>query len=334
MGDEFAARWLAGAFWLLTGLIVPIYPVVAGAVVGATLVAWWLVRRAIPCRELWLAALSGVLVLPVVIYSAWLVTVNPVMRGWLAQNQIRSPAPAHYLVAYLVPGLLAIAGLVWTWRQRPDRRFWLLIAWFLVVPLLVYVPFNLQRRLVEGYQAPLTILAVLGAQKVLWPKLSRYFRRSALPVAALLALMWPTSVVLVAGSSAAALSGQGPAFHTPAKVAMASWLTEHVDEDTLVLSGHTVGNFVAAWAPVRVYLGHGPETVNYPVKAANVERFFAGSTQNEWRRSFLDENRLEFVLVGPAERSSGMVDLGTIPFLEPVVVEGDWALYEVMASDE
>jgi hypothetical protein len=323
-------RWavLVGCMWLVMGEIVPFYPVVAGIVLGATLFAWWMLERRFPRRQVLLSLLAGLILSPVVLYSAWVFLTDPVMRGWGAQNLILSPPPPHYLAAYLLPMLLAAAGVVWVWRERPGKKYWLLVAWALIVPLLLYAPFNLQRRLIEGYQIPLYTLAALGAGRVVWPKLKSHLSRPKLLAVVLLLLMFPSSLMLVAGSTFSVMAQQPPIFHSLAEVEVAAWLTENAPEGALVLSDYPAGNFLPGWSPVRVYYGHGPETINFALKKENVLRFYATQTDDGWRLSFLAANNVRFVLHGPAERSLGGFQPEDVPYLELVFEQDGWALYE------
>jgi len=156
---------LAGGVWLLMGLIVPFYVAVAWAVTGAAWVALGLragpaVGRPWPtaglhCESTLVAGVAGLAVLisaPIVAYSAWAFTSDPVYATWATQNRILSPHPLHYLAAYGVLLVLAAFAARDAWRE--EGRGWFPLAWVGVVPVLVYLPFNLQRRLVEGVQFP------------------------------------------------------------------------------------------------------------------------------------------------------------------------------------
>ena len=310
------------------GLIVPFYPVVAGLVVVATLLAWWGAERRFPRRRVQGSLVAGVVAAPVVLYSGWVFVTNPVMKGWAAQNLILSPPVPHYLAAYLLPGLLAAGGVAWVWGQRPGRRYWLLLAWVLAVPLLLYAPFNLQRRLIEGYQVPLTTIAVLGVDRVIWPRLSRRTSRPRPLAAGMLLLLIPSSLVLVAGSALTVLAGASPIFHAAEEVAIAAWLTDNAPEGALVVSDYGSGNVLPGWAPVRSYYGHGPETVDFATKKEHILRFYAKETDEDWRRSFLGANEVCYVLEGPAERSLGGFRPAEAPYLKLVYQRDDWALYE------
>jgi len=322
------ALW-AGVLWLGMGMIVPFYPLVAGMVVGGTLLAWGLLGRRFPGREVTFSLLAGVILSPVVLYSAWVFTTNPVMAGWAKQNLILSPPLPHYLVAYLLPALLAAAGVLWVWRERPDKKYWLLVAWLLVVPPLLYAPFNFQRRLIEGYQVPLCTLAALGAGRVIWPRLRSRFPRPRLLAAALLLFLFPSSLMLVAGSSLAATAAQAPIYHSSPELGVAAWLADHASEGDLLLSGYSAGNFMPAWAPVRVYYGHGSETVDLRIKEENVLQFYAAETDDEWRRSFLRINEIDYVLHGPGETALGAFQPEGRPYLQCLYEQDGWALYKV-----
>jgi hypothetical protein len=329
--NPWAGIW-AGPIWLLMGLIVPFYPAVAGVVVGATLLAWWAAEQRFPSRRVRLSLIAGLIAAPAVLYSAWVFVTDPVMKGWAAQNLILSPPVPHYLAAYLLPGLLAAGGAAWVWRRRPGRRYWLLVAWVLAVPLLLYAPFNLQRRLIEGYQVPLCTLAVLGADRAIWPRLGRRVSRPWPLAAGLLLLLIPSSLVLVAGSTLAVMATESPIFHVSEEVAVAAWLTENAPEGALVVSDYGSGNFLPGWAPVRSYYGHGPETIEFATKKENVLRFYAAETDDGWRRSFLAANGVRYVLEGPAERALGGFQPADAVYLRPVYRKGDWALYEFAGS--
>jgi hypothetical protein len=161
---------IAGLCWLAMGLIVPFYVAVAWAVAGAAWLAVTFRRRPIVWSEMLRLALACLIASPVVIYSLVVFTVNPVMRQWSAQNLILSPHPLHYVMGYALVGLLAMGGAAYVLRRHDARSVTLhLVGCAVVVPPLLYLPFNLQRRLIEGWQVPLAILASLGLARFVLP---------------------------------------------------------------------------------------------------------------------------------------------------------------------
>lgn len=324
----------AGLAWLGMGLIVPFYVVIAGVVVVAYLVTCHLPPHPIPQGEVrasWpLATLAGVVAAPIVLYSLIAFNTNSVFRAWSQQNLILSPHPLHYMLGYLVPGLLAIPGARVAWRKVRHGR--LLVAWVIITPLLVYIPFNLQRRLIEGFQVPLSLLAVYGFYFGLVPMLRRRTSNPLVPrpsslIAILLLLSILTPLMLVFGGTMVVLARSELIFHSASEIAALDWLDAHAPPDALVLSAYETGNILPARADVRAFLGLGPETVDLPRKRELVAEFYrSGKPDVLWTYG------VSYVIAGPRERALGGFDLDTAPFLERVYTHDDYAIYRVIAD--
>ncbi|MBI4769224.1 MAG: hypothetical protein HY784_02120, partial [Chloroflexi bacterium] len=154
-----------GLLLLLLGLIQPLYVLVAWAAMGAHAATLLLTGQRAAVRAAVRAAPAiGLLSAPMVSYTALAFALDPALRQWGAQNVIRSPHPLHYLLAYGLLLIPAAVGLRRLWRRDRFRAAFL-AGWVAVLPLLLYAPYNLNRRFAEGFFAALAALAVLG----LWP---------------------------------------------------------------------------------------------------------------------------------------------------------------------
>lgn len=317
-------KWtlLTGFLWLLMGLIVPFYVPVAWVVMGVAWLVLGLRRRRVPW---WEGGLAGGVVLvsaPVVLYSAWVFTTDPVYGTWGAQNLILSPHPFHYLVAYGV--LLALAAFAVRDAWHGKRPLWLLLAWVAVVPLLVYLPINVQRRLVEGVQIPLSLLAALGFSRF---RLKGFRLRVVLAV--LLVGLSLTNVMLVAGNSLALRGQPAPIYRDAGEVVALDWLNERAEFDDVVLSAYKTGNYLPVRAKARSFVGHGPETIRVGEKKALVAQFFAAETDDLWRRTLLSDYGVDWVFWGPVERTLGAFDPMEVEYLTLVYEVRGHALFEV-----
>ncbi len=336
----------AGVCWLLMGLIVPFYVPVAWAVAGAALLALalrkkpgfsisgatktWFLRR-----EGLLAGLAVLLSAPVVVYSAWVFTTDRVYATWAAQNLILSPHPFHYLSAYGAPLLLAAFAARAAWRD--DGPAWLPLAWVAVVPVLVYLPFNLQRRLVAGMQVPLSLLAAWGAVR-LW-RLGkstiqhRLFRPAHIRrwlVAALIATMPLTNLITLTGSSGWMFARPAPIFRDSAEITALDWLSEQTNLNDVILTARATGIYLPVRASARVFVGHGLETVNVDAKEALIARFFSAPTDDAWRQWLLKEYSVDYLFWGPAERALGAFDPNNADFLIPGYCHDNYAIFRVV----
>jgi len=315
----------AGGCWLLMGLIVPFYVAVAWAVTGVALLALWLRQKSIPWREGLLAGVAALVSAPVIAYSAWVFTSDRVYATWAAQNLILSPHPLHYLAAYGVLLLLAAFAMRAAWRsQRPT---WLPLAWVAAAPLLVYLPFNLQRRLIEGAQIPLSLLAAWGLVKI--SPLQSPSLKSRLFVGVVLIGLSLTNVLLVAGNSLALRGQPAPIYREAGEVAALDWLNEQIEPDDVVLSSYATGNYLPARVEARVFVGHGPESVHAGAKKEQVARFFDAATNDTWRQHLLTEYGVDYVFWGPEERALGGWNPRDADYLQPVYEASGYTLFEV-----
>ncbi len=280
----------------------------------------------------WLRAAQGLLMMallaaPVLGYDIWLFSTQPAFVGWSQQNVTLSPPPQYYLASY---GLLLILGLCGAvhvaWRR--DWTAMLAVTWVVTVAPLLYAPTNLQRRFLEGVMLPLSVLASIGAVVILRQIFrTRRWRRWAL--ALLIALTLPSNLVLVVGTSIAALTRSPTVFYQSAVVAAVDWLNANAGPDDVVLASFPVGNLIPARTGQRVFLGHWIETLDYARKTAQVRSFFDAATPDEARRALVREGHIHWVLVGPDERALGAFDPSRAPYLRLVFDADDVALYRV-----
>jgi hypothetical protein len=309
------------------GLIVPFYVAVAWAITSAACFALALRERQLPWARASTAGVAALVSAPILFYSAWRFASHPVYRTWAAQNRILSPHPFHYLAAYGLPLALATFSVRGVWRTRGPA--WAALAWVGVVPLLVYLPFNLQRRLVEGVQVPLSLLAAMGTARIVDLQPRNLSLRSRLTAGVLLIGLLPTNAMLVAGNAAALQGLPSPVFQDAEQIAALTWLDHQVRPDDVVLSSYETGNYLPVRARARAFVGHGPETTNADHKKALVARFFNAASDDRWRQGLLREYGVDYVFWGPAERRLGAFDPSTASYLQQTFSAQEYAVFGV-----
>jgi hypothetical protein len=324
---QWPALLKAGAAAMGMTLVVPFYAGVLAAALGAFLLALAIRERRAPWRRVGQTMVVGAFAAPVVAYNLWAFTTNPALRVWTAQNTILSPHALHYVLGYLPLLIPAVPGAVLVLRQRDEK--WLLpLAWVLIVPVLLYSPFNLQRRMIAVAQVPLAMLAAQGLVEWLKPR-TRAWRTIAVAWAALASL---SNLVLVSSSLTELTHRAPPAFHPAGEIAAMDWLAGRAGDDDIVLSAYESGNVIPARAHVRVFLGHGPETLYTEEKREAVRRFFDAATGDAWRQELIDQYSIDWVFYGPAEQVLGTWDPTEAPYLEPVYDNMGHTLFRVIEA--
>ena len=324
--DEDRRAGSAAILIVLTGLVHPLSGAIGVAVIGLHQLA--LLGAASVQREWtdWKSKVigSGAIAAPALLYLAYLAirsSVDPFLQGWAAQNQILSPHPGYYFLAWglLIP--LVWLGARYVLRSGDPNQL-LLVAWVIVLPILAYAPVGVQRRLVEGGWVALATLGALGLGRI---SQSLWSRRLKL---AILALSLPGSLILLLGAGRQARSPSEPVFLPAEKVATFQWFDREAQADDVVLAGVRTGNQLPAWAPVQVPVGHGPESVPFEATREQVTGFYETTSAVE-RSRIAAALGVDYVLVGPTERdlAGGSFDAGDP--LDEVYASGSYSVFRV-----
>jgi len=326
----------AGGCWLAMGLVVPFYVAVAWAVTGAAWLALALRKRpgfwqksgfSPSWREALAAGIAMLISAPVVAYSAWVFTTDRVYKIWAAQNLVLSPHPLHYLAAYGAPLALAAFAAREAWRS--ERPAWLPLAWTAIAPLLVYLPFNLQRRLVEGMQIPLSLLAAWGLVKILDLEFRVSSLKSRLMIGIILIMLSLTNLLLIAGNCLALRGQSAPIYRSVGEIAALDWLSQRVQPGDVTLASYATGNYLPARAGARTLVGHGSESIHADEKKVHVTHFFDAATEEAWRQWLLKEYSVDYIFWGPAERALGNFDPAQATYLRQIYDADEYSLFEV-----
>lgn len=344
-------KWLAlAAVGALANLaLVLVYPFLiflTAGVLGVFFFALtWRARKISPRNEFWVALFFAPS-LPLLLYYREVLATNEIIRLWNKQVVTYSPNPVHYLMTY---GLYLVPAVWNLWRRgfgekshAPHRMF--LWIWLGVVAVLLYLPFNAQRRFVEGVQIPLAILATIGLRETVLPRIrfARLFqslaRRPGYSDRGLVRLL----VVFFVGAAglssfflyASALVTNGvlqsyPFFRSQQELAAMDWLRANARREDLVFSSYYAGAWLPYRADTRAYVGQYYETVNFFEKVRTVDSFFDARTDDAARESLLRDMGASYVFYGPAERATGGYDPAQTGWLEPIYSNNSTTIYKI-----
>ncbi|MBI5292088.1 MAG: hypothetical protein HY872_09450 [Chloroflexi bacterium] len=343
-------RWLiaAAGAWALLTFIQPFYMIIVYVILAMHIailgvfafretegaLTRGLDMGATAVRALWVAALAGLAGAPMVLYTFLLMTADPVYQTWGAQNVILSPAPWYYALAWGLLAVPAVFGLRSLYRR--NVLAWALVAgWLAAVPVLLYVPYNLQRRFAEGAQVPLVALAVLGLTAGL-PTVKRLrlvgrrgWRYASL---GLVALSLPATMLLWVGGIVGASQPAHPMFQNNDQVATYVFLARSVPPRSVVLSSYQFGNAAPAYGYVVAFAGHGPETPHLDTKLEMVAQFYDPKVDAGSRRDSFLLIGMPYVVIGPFERELGAFDPADpkqADYLQRIFQSGDYSVWSL-----
>jgi hypothetical protein len=337
-------KWLA-VIGVCSILMTAVHPFML-LVVGLTLLIYalllWQRRKDIPWSVTLPFAVAGLLPLPLLGYMVSGANRDPVLRSFQAQNVTPSPPPVYYLAGYGLLILLALPAVVRALRRGSERQM-LLPSWLAAVVLLVYAPFSLQRRVVEGVHVAICILAAEGLAAWWLPAVQRsriasYLdkqfgyprgRLCTLVLSLALGLSVISNLYLVSGLTLAAATRNPLLFHTQAQNKALDWLATHSNPNEIVLADFSTGNYIPARIGHRVFVGHPIETADYQNKLEKMNDLLGGHLAEEDIRSLFDQYNVAYLYIGPDERAHGEWNADGIPFLIKRFQLDDVAVYEV-----
>jgi hypothetical protein len=283
---------------------------------------------------------------PAALYWGWVSSgAHPVWQRALAQYDnlgAFTPDPAHLVILLGLTFLLAVAtfeGLV-PLRNQTDGRL-LIKCWFIVVPLLVYLPLHFQIMLLTGYNLPMAVLATVGLFDHVLPWLQGWAsdgwlrcwltaeRLDRVAPALLLLAVSMTNLYLPAWRVFDLSRHEYPFYLYQDEVAAMRWLEEQTPPDEVVLSAFVVGHFVPGMTGDRAFLGNAVMTIDFNRKREMVKAFFDSATSDDERRALIREHRIRYVFYGDAEREIGAYNPGTSDLLKPAHRNGRVTVYVV-----
>ncbi len=277
--------------------------VIAFAVL-TTWLAWQASQRSLTKNELrrWLGmALGGG---PIALYQFWTIQNHPALSQWNVQNLTPAPAILDLIISFSPALLFAMLGVVFAWRSK-DQKIRFLAIWLIVGIVVLYLPFNLQRRLISGLFIPVAGLVAFAVFEYV-SKVKREMRTIA---GVLLWLGAPTILLILAGGLQAATVQPPSIYVGESELDAFEWLGAYA-ANSLVMAAPDSGLLIPAYSSARVIYGHPFETVGADENRELVEDFYSGQISREDAGEILNSEGVDYILFGPRE----MV-LGALPEL-------------------
>jgi hypothetical protein len=112
-------------------------------------------------------------------------------------------------------------------------------------------------------------------------------------------------IMLFVGSLQVATNPASPAFIEGDQARAFQWLEDHAERGSVVLGGYRTSNALPAWAPVKVPIGHGPESVGLDALEPRVNAIYGNTINSSERWQWLTQSGVAYVFFGSAERALG-----------------------------
>jgi hypothetical protein len=313
--------------WFLLGFFQPISLMTVWAILAGFLILLALFCRKYPVdgkddlRKYFInAAWIAVVTIPFLIYNFVAFRVDPVLVSWLSQNILTSPPIPDYLLAFGLILPFALYGLIVLWRKNTQHFLFFGVS-IILFPILTYFPLPIQRRLPEGIWIMLIVTALIGISTM-----GRKWKNFSVITLTLGSL---TSFVILLGAMQSVFSPISPRFISNKELEAIQILQSPNFKDAHVLASFDESNRLAAWAPIFLLTGLGPESTNLVTITPKVQRFFQNRMPEREEVEFLDEFGIDLIFYGPEERKLGTWNGGSRVYLTRIFQNSDFEIFSV-----
>lgn len=242
---------LAGFYLLLSGIFQPLNIALGWLIIGVyKVVAFLKASQKDIIKETKLFVSFILFSLPFLIYNFFMFTFDPYLQTWEKQNIIKSPPIVDYIWAYGLGVICIIFVIFINKKHLPNELF--LITWLVIVPVLVYLPINLQRRLSDGIWVVFSIFIALAVNSI---------RVKSLKYGTVFLFILSTIIVFT-GSLTAVLNLDYPIYQDADLITVFRVIEKTGNKNDVVAANYDISNILPAYIPMRVVIGHGPESKN------------------------------------------------------------------------
>jgi hypothetical protein len=282
---------IAGIYLLLSGIFQPLNIVLGWLVIASYKVVQFIkTSKKNFIAEVTLFTSYILFSLPFLIYNLIMFTFDPYLKTWEKQNIIKSPPFVDYIWAYGL-GILCIIFIVIIKKQQLPNKLFLLV-WLVIVPIMIYLPVNLQRRLSDGIWVVISIFIALAVSAIKL-KYLKYL---------VVFLFLLSTIVVFAGSLSAVFNLNYPVYHD----ADLNMVFESIEiagkRNDVVVANYDISNILPAYIPMRVVIGHGPESKNLFELEERIDQLFSNQLSDSEYLSFINDFQIKFIIYSKDEQ--------------------------------
>ncbi len=256
---------------------------------------------------------------------------DPVLSIWLEQGNTFSPPIWSLFLLHGPVIILAIFGFYnilrsGRWMNNP------IIYWFIVVPFFLYIPVNFQRRFIEGWFIPVSVLAALGWWRVVFPWLKKNIGLKVTRGIAFFITLTVIITPLVQLSSMIAkayfILPHDLVHLSKGEFGAMQYLAANADCEDVILSDYNVGNLIPAYVCIKSFLGHWSLTPNIVERMSEVERFFDPTTPENQRIALIEGYNIRYVYLAKDDNIHEGSFLENAHYLQIVYQNPDILIFE------
>jgi len=218
-----------------------------------------------------------------------------------------------------------------------DKKRDFLAVWIIVQLILIYTPFNYQRRLIEGLSIPLIIFSfdfILFAHEHLKKKFRarrwHFLLFNTLSAKIIFILIFLPSNIFVYSADFLRYIKKDSYIYFPKQDIEPFLRLSKQNNEGAVLAEINTSHFIPAIAGKQVFAGHMIETIHFTEKLKEVNNFFRDNSNDSEKVEFLKKNNIRYVYFGPKEKELGFYEPEEKIYLRKIFTNPSASIYEFL----
>jgi hypothetical protein len=338
--NKYTCSVTAGLLGLAYFNFHPFYIVtIASIFLGYLLFSFIKKQRDLSLKILKHGIVFGLFSLPSIIYHIINTLGNPIIQEKAAQNVCKTTSIPLTIISFGIPLLLAIYSVYYLVKKdnKLIKKYSFIVVWLIVNLIIIYLPFlNFQRRLIEGIQIPIVILATISIFIIY----EKYKHRKTLKIITkdkdiLKLYLLITLIVLSLSNLYIMMEGllainQKIPYIEKSKVEGFSWIDKNTDKESTILSNSYLGNIIPGFTNRDVFIGHWVETTNYQEKQNKTMWFFGENNEDQQKKEFLKNSRINYIFYSNIEEKMGKFNPDEKNYLKNVYNQNEVKVFKVL----
>ena len=312
---------------ILNLLLVLIHPYDTITIVFV-LTAWSLIKYYKEKRKIIFIYLLSIYISSVLgsTYHIWWLINDHVMSQWNSQNILTSGPLMDYIVGLGLISVLSFFGIIYICKKKIFTNDYLnlMVVWAILGWLLIYLPINFNRRLVNGWHVPLAITTAITLSLILKNKLT--FRKYLLLFLIFLLLSADTSLFININYFK---PKEYLFFHTRERQNIYDYIKNNSSEDDVIMARQIDANYLPAFTARKVYTGHPIGTWQDEKKSNEIKKIWSQKNDiSDW----LINNNIKFIFASKKylNEFNQIKWLAQEKYIKVIVDDKDFVLYEVI----
>jgi hypothetical protein len=337
---KYSNSIVAGLLALIYFNFHPFYIVsIASVLLGYLVVSFIRKQKVLSVKIFKHGIVLGLISLPSIIYHTINTLSSPIIQEKAAQNICKTTSIPLTIVSFGIPLILAAYGAYYIIIKdnKLIKKYSFILVWLMVNFIIIYLPFlNFQRRLTEGMQIPIVILATFAIFTIYQKYKHKKTIKRIAKDSDILKIYFLIAIIILSLSNLYILTenflaiNQRIPYLEKSKIEGFLWINKNTKKESTILSNSYLGNIIPAFTNRDVFIGHWVETNNYQEKQIKAMWFFGDNNKDQQKKEFLTNSRIDYIFYSDIEEKMGDFNPSEKSYLKNVYDQNNVKIFKVL----